>query len=93
MDGVEFSQADGEAPPISRLDQGLRCEGRGSIRIDLQPFGSVESPCRASEPSEGGYVLSDLSSGTTRWQVNTAAGNRWSLVLTQPLAEGGSWSP
>lgn len=71
----------------------LRCDGHGSIRIDLQPFGSVESPCRAPDAGEGGYVLSDLSSVTTRWRVRTAAGNRWSLVLTQPLLEGGSWSP
>ncbi len=69
---------------------GVRCDGTGTIRVVLHPFGAVESPCEPADASDGGYVLSHITPTTssTSWEVRTPARNRWSLVLTQPATDG-----
>lgn len=72
---------------------GIRCNGHGTLRVDLHPFGAVESPCFDLDTTDGGYVLSDTPTSSTTWQVRTRPGNRWSLVLTQPVTDGTTWTP
>lgn len=75
------------------LGIGVRCDGRGRIRVVLHPFGAVESNCQPNDPADGGFVLSDVATDTVTWEVQTPAQNRWSLVLTQPAVDGVALEP
>lgn len=72
---------------------GIRCDGLGTLRVELHPFGAVESPCVDRDTSGGGCVFSDIAGRSTSWQEVTRRSNRWSLVLTRPVSDGTGWHP
>lgn len=85
MEAVRFRQ--------HAIGVGVRCDGTGTLRVELSPFGGVESPCLPYDTANGGYVLSSVPVSAIRWQVRTGSHNRWSIVLTQPVHDGGALAP